>query len=151
MTARGQTALQTVLTVIVVVGLAVDAYVHFSLASAFENVKTSTLSQADLFRVEGVLAVLAAIALVVRPRRYTAAFAFLVAAGGTVAVVLYRYVDVGSIGPIPNMYDPFWQPARKTLSLVAETLAALGAAGLFVMFHIQARSAAAERPVQVSS
>ena len=93
---------------------------------------------------------IAAVALLVRPRRYTAAFAFLVAASGTVAVVLYRYVDVGAIGPIPNMYDPFWAPARKTLSVYAEALAALAALGLFVMFHIRARSAEADRTVQVS-
>jgi phosphatidylglycerophosphatase A len=141
MNSRGRLALQVVLTAIVVAGLAVDAYVHFHLASAFEQVRTSTLSQADLFRVEATLAVIAAVALLVRPRRYTAAFAFLVAAAGTVAVVLYRYVDVGKIGPIPNMYDPYWAPAEKTLSVFAEALAALAALGLFVMFHIRKQSA----------
>jgi hypothetical protein len=141
MSSRGRLALQVVLTAIVVAGLAVDAYVHFHLASAFEQVRTSTLSQADLFRVEATLAVIAAVALLVRPRRYTAAFAFLVAAAGTVAVVLYRYVDVGKIGPIPNMYDPYWAPAEKTLSVFAEGLAALAALGLFVMFHIRKQSA----------
>jgi phosphatidylglycerophosphatase A len=141
MSSRGRLALQVVLTAIVVAGLAVDAYVHFHLASAFEQVRTSTLSQADLFRVEATLAVIAAVALLVRPRRYTAAFAFLVAAAGTVAVVLYRYVDVGKIGPIPNMYDPYWAPAEKTLSVFAEALAALAALGLFVMFHIRKQSA----------
>ena len=140
MSSRGRLALQVVLTAIVVAGLAVDAYVHFHLASAFEQVRTSTLSQADLFRVEATLAVIAAVALLVRPRRYTAAFAFLVAAAGTVAVVLYRYVDVGKIGPIPNMYDPYWAPAEKTLSVFAEALAALAALGLFVMFHIRKQS-----------
>ena len=42
-------------------------------------------------------AVIAAVALLVRPRRYTAAFAFLVAAAGTAAVVVYRYVAVGAM------------------------------------------------------
>jgi hypothetical protein len=136
--------------VIVVAGLAVDAYVHFNLASAFAQVKTSTLSQADLFRADATVALIAAVALLVRPRRYTAAFAFLVAAGGTVAVVLYRYVDVGSIGPIPNMYDPYWAPAKKTISAFAEGAAALAAAGLFVMFHIRARKAERDQTVPVS-
>jgi hypothetical protein len=150
MTSRGERALQAVLTVIVVAGLAVDAYVHFNLASAFAHVKTSTLSQADLFRIDATVALIAAVALLVRPRRYTAAFAFLVAAGGTVAVVLYRYVDVGAIGPIPNMYDPFWAPAKKTLSAFAEAAAALAAAGLFVMFHIRARKTERNQTVPVS-
>jgi hypothetical protein len=134
----------------VVAGLAVDAYVHFNLASAFAQVKTSTLSQADLFRADATVALIAAVALLVRPRRYTAAFAFLVAAGGTVAVVLYRYVDIGSIGPIPNMYDPYWAPAKKTISAFAEGAAALAAAGLFVMFHIRARKAERDQTVPVS-
>ena len=136
---------QWVLVVIAVVGLAVDAYVHFHLASAFAQVKTSTLSQADLFRVEGVAAVIAALALLARPRRSTAGFAFLVAAAGTVAVILYRYVDVGGLGPIPNMYDPYWAPTEKTLSVIAEALAAAAALVLLLRFQAQARSGSAER------
>jgi hypothetical protein len=143
MSARGRSAIQVALTAIVVTGLAVDAFVHFHLASAFEYTKTSTLSGADLFHLEAIAAVIAAAALLVRPRRYTAAFAFLVAATGTAAVVVYRYFDVGAIGPIPDMYDPYWAPPEKTLSAVAEGLAALAALALLVMFHLRARSAAA--------
>jgi len=150
MTVRGQTALQAVLTAVVVAGLVVDAYVHFNLASAFEQVKTDTLSQADLFRLDATVALVAAVALLVRPRRYTAAFAFLVAAAGTVAVLLYRYVDVGTIGPIPNMYDPYWVPAKKAISAVAEGAAALAALGLFVMFHMRIVRAQRDQTVQVS-
>ena len=150
MTVRGQTALQAVLTAVVVAGLVVDAYVHFNLASAFEHVKTDTLSQADLFRLDATVALVAAVALLVRPRRYTAAFAFLVAAAGTVAVLLYRYVDVGTIGPIPNMYDPYWAPAKKAISAVAEGAAALAALGLFVMFHMRIVRAQRDQTVQVS-
>jgi hypothetical protein len=139
MSARGRLAIQWALIIIVVAGLGVDAFVHIDLASAFKNVKTSTLSQADLFHVEAIAAVIAAVALLLRPRRYTAAFAFLVAAAGTVAVVLYRYVDVGAFGPIPDMYDPFWAPTEKTLSVFAEGIAALAALALFVRFHTQAR------------
>jgi hypothetical protein len=130
------------LVVIVVVGLAVDAYVHLHLASAFKNNKTSTLSEADLFRAEAIAAIVAALALLLRPRRVTAALAFLVAAAGTVAVVVYRYVDVGSFGPFPNMYDPYWAPAEKTLSAVAEAVAALAALALLGMLTSRPRGAA---------
>lgn len=143
--------MRAVLTVVVVVGLAVDAYVHFHLASAFKNNKTSTLSQADLFRVEAVAAIIAAVALLLRPRRYTAAFAFLVAAAGTVAVVVYRYADIGAFGPIPNMYDPYWAPAEKTWSLVAEAVAALAALALLAMFYRPAQSVAAPGRAAVRS
>ena len=143
MSTRGRLAIQVALTAIVVTGLAVDAFVHFHLASAFPHNKTSTLSEADLFHLEAVAAVIAAVALLVRPRRYTAAFAFLVAAAGTAAVVVYRYVDVGAFGPIPNMYDPYWAPPEKTVSAVAEGLAAVAALALLAIFHIRTRSAAA--------
>lgn len=140
MAARSSFGIRTALIVIVAVCLGVDAFVHIDLASAFKNVKTSTLSQADLFYVEAVLAIVAGLALLVRPRRYTAGFAFLVAAGGFVAVVLYRYVDVGSFGPIPDMYDPFWS-TEKVLSLIGEAVAAVAALGLFVMLDRHSRQA----------
>jgi hypothetical protein len=44
MSARGRSAIQVALTAIVVTGLAVDAFVHFHLASAFEHTKTSARS-----------------------------------------------------------------------------------------------------------
>jgi hypothetical protein len=138
-TVRRKPVPEMILIGVAVVGLAIDAYVHLDLASAFEHVKTSTVSQADLFRVEAAAAIVAAIGLLIRPRRYTAGFAFVVAAAGTIAVVLYRYVDVGAFGPVPNMYDPYWQPAGKWLSAVAEVAAAIASAALFVMFHRRAR------------
>jgi hypothetical protein len=142
MNGRGAT-IRTALIILVVAGLAVDAYVHLDLASAFKNNKTSTLSEADLFRGEAIAAIVAAVALLLRPRRVTAALAFLVAAAGTIAVVVYRYVDLGAFGPFPNMYDPYWAPAEKAVSAVAEAVAALAALALLAMFTSRARSAAA--------
>ena len=141
MTDRGWIAVRTVLTVIVAAGLAIDAYVHLDLASTYDVVKTSTLSQGDLFRVEAALAIVAGVALLVRPRRYTAWFAFLVSAGGVAAVLVYRWVDVGKLGPLPNMYEPYWY-GEKTLSLVAEAIAAVAAAILLVLMYRRARAVA---------
>jgi hypothetical protein len=119
------------LIVIVVVGLAIDAYVHFDLAHAFDNEKTSTLSVGDLFRGEATVAIIAALALLLRPRWYTAAFAAVVAGAGFVAVLVTRYVNIGAFGPFPNTYDPYWQPTGKWLSAIAEGVAALAALALF--------------------
>jgi hypothetical protein len=141
MTDRGWIAVRTVLTVIVAAGLAIDAYVHLDLASTYDVVKTSPLSQGDLFRVEAALAIVAGVALLVRPRRYTAWFAFLVSAGGVAVVLLYRWVDVGKLGPLPNMYEPYWY-GEKTLSLVAEAIAAVAAAVLLVLMYMRARAVA---------
>lgn len=126
------------LALIVAAGLAIDAYVHFDLAAAYDSIKSSTLSQGDLFRAEATVAAIAAAAVLLRPRRYTAAFAFLVAAAGTAAVLVYAHVDVGAFGPVPNMYDPIWFP-EKTLSVWAEAIAAVAALALLVMLHIEAR------------
>ena len=131
-TARSWRLLRGVLILVVVAGLAFDAYVHLDLASDYDPVRTDTLSQGDLFRVESALAILAALLLLVRPRRWTAAFAALVAGGGLAAVLLYRYVDVGQIGPIPSMYEPTWY-TEKTNSAIAEGVAFVAAVVLVLL------------------
>jgi glucan phosphoethanolaminetransferase (alkaline phosphatase superfamily) len=130
MNAERRTPLQWALILIAVAGLVVDAIVHYDLASNFAEVKTDTLSQADIFRVESTVALIVAAALLFVPRRITALIVFAVAASAVAAVVVYRYVDVGTIGPIPNMYDPYWEPTGKWLSAVAEVVAALASAAL---------------------
>lgn len=135
---RMRSALRWALTLIAAAGLVIDAYVHFHLASGYSGVKSSVLSQADLFRGEATVAAIAAAAVLLRPRRYTAAFAFLVAAAGTAAVLVYRYVDVGAFGPFPNMYEPLWY-GEKSLSAIAEGIGAVGALALFFVLHAQAR------------
>jgi glucan phosphoethanolaminetransferase (alkaline phosphatase superfamily) len=125
--------LQWILIALVVAGLVVDAVVHYDLASAFKHNKTSVLSEPTIFRIQATVSLLAALAVLARPRRYTAAFAFLVGASAFVAVVIYRYVNVGKLGPLPNMYDPYWAPAGKNLSAIGEAVAALAAAVLFAM------------------
>jgi len=137
---RNRSALRWTLIIITAVGLLVDAVVHFHLAGSYSNVRTSLVNEGDLFRIEATVATLAAAALLIRPRRYTAAVAFAVAAGGTLAVVVTRYVNVGAIGPLPNMYDPSWY-AEKTLSAVAEGIAAVTALLLFIQLHAEARRA----------
>jgi hypothetical protein len=129
---------RTALALVTAAGLGYDAYVHFDLAPTYDAIRTSSLSQGDLFRTEGVLAVLAAVAVFVRPRRYTAAAAFLVAGSALAAVLVYRYVDVGAIGPVPSMYEPAWYP-EKSHAAWAEALAAVAAAALLVVVHLDRR------------
>jgi hypothetical protein len=107
-------------------GLAVDAVVHLRLAPDYQLAAPAGIGQGNLFRIAAVAAILAALWVLVRPSRLSFAVAFLVAAGALVAVVLYRYVDVPAIGPIPSMYEPIWFP-EKTLSAIAEAVAAVAA------------------------
>jgi hypothetical protein len=123
--------LRLTLLVVVVVGLSVDAYVHLHLASTFDPVR-STVSQGQLFRVEGYAAILAAVFLLVRPGRLSAATAAVVAGGGLAAVLAYALMDIGPLGPFPDMYDPTWT-TPKTCSALAEACATLAAVVLFVM------------------
>lgn len=124
--ARTWRAARIALIAVVVAGLAVDAYVHFDLASGYDPVKTSTLSQGDLFRAQSVVAILSALMLIVRPRRWSAAIAAVVAGSALAAVLVYRYVDIGRIGPIPSMYEASWY-TEKTISAIAEAAAFIAA------------------------
>jgi hypothetical protein len=116
------------LVAVTVAGLAVDAYVHLKLAHNYDPVK-ATVSQGQLFRFEAVLAIVAAVLLLVRPNRITAGIAALVAGGGVVALLLYYFVNVGSIGPLPNMYEHTWY-TEKVVTLVAQAVATVTALAL---------------------
>jgi hypothetical protein len=112
------------LVVLMVVGLGIDAYTHLDLADIYTGVKTGTVSQATLFRIEAVGAILAAVAVVLRANRWTAAVVAAVAGGGAFVLLLYRFVSVGKIGPLPDMSEPFWY-TKKSLSLIGELIALL--------------------------
>ncbi|MCU1590486.1 MAG: hypothetical protein JWP11_1742 [Frankiales bacterium] len=111
-----------VLAVLAAAGLVYDAVVHLHLAADYDAVG-GTITQGGLFRLEAVLACLAALAVLLSDHRLAWATAGLTGVAGVAAVLLYRYVDVGAIGPIPNMYEPSWF-AEKTHSALAEAAVA---------------------------
>ena len=116
------------LRLVVVAGLAVDVYVHLHLAAGYDA-NTAVISEGALFRVEAGVAAVAAVLVLLTRTQIGVVVAFLVAAGGVGAVLLYQYVDVGAVGPLPNMYEPLSYP-EKTYSLIAEAVAALAALAL---------------------
>jgi hypothetical protein len=99
--------------------LGVDAAVHWRNAPAYDAIGT-TLTQGELFRVEAVLAVAVGLLVLIRPRRSSWVAALLIGASALAAVLLYRYVDVGSLGPLPDMYENTWQVPGKLLLAWAE-------------------------------
>lgn len=115
--------LSLALTAVAAAGLAYDAKVHLHLAGNYDAIG-STITQGALFRIEAVVAILTAVALLVLDRRIVWLAAGLTGLAGVAAVVLYRYVDVGAIGPVPDMYEPIWY-AEKTWSAVAEGVVAV--------------------------
>lgn len=129
------------LIAVTIIGLGVDAWIHFKLAPSYDLVRGS-VSQGQLFRIEAILAVISGLALLIRPNRSTSAIAALVAGGGLVAVLLYRYVDIGALGPLPSMYEPLWYP-KKIVTTVAEAVATLTAVALMMG---RAKPALSEQP-----
>ena len=113
--------------------LGIAAAVHARNASAYDTVK-ATVSQGELFRVEAALATVVGLLVLIRPRRSSWVSALLVGASALAAVLLYRYVDLGSLGPFPDMYENTWQVPGKLLSAYAEGVAVV-LAGLGLLFH----------------
>ena len=138
--ARRTTTMQVAsraLGVAVAACLAIDAYVHLHDAADYEAVRTSVLSQATLFRIQAGLAAVVAIMLLVRPRRAIWAASVVLLASAFAAVVLYTYVDLGQLGPVPDMYEPTWALPGKLVSAWAEGIGAcLAVVGLLVAHRL---------------
>ena len=107
--------------------LLVDAVVHVHLAPGYQLSAPSGIGAGNLFRIEAAVALAAAILVLIRGNRMSYAVAFLVAVSALAAVVMYRYVDIPALGPLPAMYEPVWF-FEKSLSAVAEAIGAIVAA-----------------------
>lgn len=127
-----KTVARWILIGLVAVGLGIDAYTHYDLASLYHFNRTTVINEEFLFQLEATMAILVGLALIVRPNRLTAGLTFLVAAGGAGVLLLYRYDNVGRIGIIPNMYDPGWFTEKKW-SLAGEILAAVASLALIAL------------------
>lgn len=110
------------LRLVIAAGLIVDAVVHLRLAHGYQLAAPGGIGQGNLFRIESVAALVAAAYVLLRGTRPAFALAAALGVGGLAAVVLYRYVHVPAIGPIPSMYEPVWF-FQKSLSAVAEAVA----------------------------
>ncbi|MFC8504191.1 hypothetical protein ACFUC1_17665 [Pedococcus sp. NPDC057267] len=110
-----------------VLALGVDAFIHFRLAAGYQNAAPGGIGTGTVFRLEAVAASLVGLWVLVRGSRAAYAAAAVVALSAAVAVVLYRYVNVPAVGPLPAMYEPVWY-FQKTLSAVAETAGGITAA-----------------------
>jgi hypothetical protein len=133
------------LRLLTALALFIDAGVHLFLAPGYQNAQPGTISQGTLFLLEAAVALLAGIFVLLRGSRAAYAVALLVALSAFAAVMLYRYVDVPAIGPIPAMYDPVWF-FSKTLSAVAEGAGALLAAAGLARASGKRRPAVVKRP-----
>jgi hypothetical protein len=120
-------------------GLGIDAFTHLDLAHLYQANTTGTVNEGVLFQIEAVLAIVAGLWILMRPGVLSAGFTLLVAGGGAFVLVLYRYVNVGKIGPIPNMYDPGWFTEKKW-SLAGELIAVGASLVLLVLALVSHRA-----------
>ncbi|WP_051442316.1 hypothetical protein [Arthrobacter sp. H14] len=118
------TALMTVLRIVITAALAIDAIIHLQLAANYQLAAPGGIGQGNLFRIQAATAILAGLYVLIRGSRASYAAAALVALAAFTAVVLYRYLDIPAIGPIPAMYEPVWF-FEKTLTAVTEGAAAI--------------------------
>lgn len=115
---------ERVVRVLVALALVIDAAVHLRLAPQMQLAAPGGIGGGWLFRTQAVLALLAVVYLLLRPTRVAYLLAGVVALSAFVPVLLYTYVNVPTIGPIPSMHDPFWT-TPKAVSAVAEGLGVL--------------------------
>ncbi|MFC7485978.1 hypothetical protein ACOCJ7_05570 [Knoellia sp. CPCC 206453] len=115
-----------ILRVVIAVSLLVDAVVHLRLAPGYQQAAPSGIGAGNLFRIQAVVALVVAVWVLWRGSRPALISAFAVGLSAVVAVVLYRYVNIPALGPLPAMYEPVWF-LEKSLSAFFEGLAAVAA------------------------
>jgi hypothetical protein len=121
---------------IAVVGLGIDAYVHLDLASTYSEAE-APISEGILFRAEAVLALLTALALILSARRLSFLLGFVVSASALTLMLVSRYVDLGSLGPFPDLYDPVWF-AEKLWAAFGEAAASIASLAGILLLSIRA-------------
>ncbi|MGX7680276.1 hypothetical protein ACSMXN_15390 [Jatrophihabitans sp. DSM 45814] len=131
-------ALLAALAVATVALLAIDAYVHLHDAHLYDTPAGGSITQASLFRAEAGVAIVVAIVLLISRHWIAWLIAALVAGSAAAAVFVYTNIDVGSIGPLPNMYEPTWALPGKRLSAIAEIAAfVIAVIGLIVSLRLR--------------
>jgi hypothetical protein len=121
---------------IAVAGLGSDAYVHLDLASTYSEAQ-APVNEGTLFRAEAVLAVLTALALILCARRLSFLLGFAVSASALTLMLVSRYVDLGPLGPFPDLYDPVWFP-EKLAAAFGEAAAGIASLAGILLLSIRA-------------
>ncbi|MDI3212286.1 hypothetical protein [Arthrobacter sp. AL12] len=134
-----------VLRVFAAAGLVVSAVVHVQLAPGYQQAAPGGLGQGTLFLIQAGAAVVAAMLVLLKGSRPAFAAAAMVALSSLAAVILYRYVQVPAIGPLPSMYEPVWY-AAKVITAAAEAAAGgLALAGYALLQKTRSGSGPAAR------
>jgi hypothetical protein len=112
--------------------------VHLDLASTYSEAR-APVNEGILFRAEAVLAILAAVALVLCARRLSFLLSCAVSASALTLMLISRYVDLGPIGPFPDLYDPVWFP-EKLWAAFGEAVAGIASLAGILLLSIRGGS-----------
>jgi hypothetical protein len=123
--------------IVAVAGLSIDAYVHLNLAATYAEAQ-APINEGVLFRAEAVLALLTAVALITSRRRLPFVLGLAVSASALTVMLVSRYVDLGPIGPLPDLYDPVWFP-EKLWAAGGEAAASIASAAGILLLSIRTR------------
>ena len=130
---------ELVLRVLAVAGLGYSAYVHLHLAHYYAG-NGSTISQGDLFRAQGVVAIVVAVVLLMSGWRWAWLAAGLVGLASVAAVLTSRYTSLGAIGPFPNMHEPTWQPSPDKLASAVAEAAVVAIVAVWALWAARSRN-----------
>jgi hypothetical protein len=111
--------------VVAAAALAVSAYLHLDLARG-PLVGGGQITLAGLFTAQAVVAIVVALAVLLRPGRPAWVAVAIVGLGSLAALVLSVYVQIPAVGPFPTLYEPLWYP-EKVIAAGAAALAAVTA------------------------
>ncbi len=128
-----------ILRIGIAAALLVSGVIHVQLAPGYQQAAPGGIGQGTLFLVQAGAAALAAVFVLLKGSRAAFAAAAAVGVSSLVAVILYRYVQVPAIGPLPSMYEPVWY-AAKVITAVAEAIAGALALTGFVLQQRGSRS-----------
>lgn len=120
-----------------VAGLSIDACVHLDLASTYAEAR-APVSEGTLFRAEAVLALLTGLALITSARRLPFVLGLAVSASALTVMLISRYVDLGPLGPFPDLYDPVWYP-EKLWAAGGEAAAVIASVAGILLLRIRTR------------
>ena len=120
-----------------VAGLSIDAYVHLDLAPTYAEAQAA-INEGILFRAEAILALLAALTLITSARRLPLVLGLAISASALTLMLVSRYVNLGPLGPFPDLYDPVWFP-EKLWAAGGEAAAGVASVAGIVLLSIRTR------------
>lgn len=137
------------LRVLIAAGLFTSAVIHLQLAPGYQQAAPGGIGQGNLFRIQAAVAILSGLYILLRGSRPAFLVAAVVALSAFAAIVIYRYVQLPAIGPIPSMYEPVWFTEKVVTASVEGIAGILSIAGYVLLRRTGTSGAGSAAPASV--